>query len=212
MSKVTVQEAEFLTGMTRQAINYATKNGTLSYTQNDRGVKVIDISELQRADYQLMKSMEELEEFRRIGKKASDVKTRQTLHVKDEGTSDSNAELLKQQIENQNKMLEVLDKERVREREQYERQIETLTDSLTRAQETAQKITLLLEDKSKSSSGGGGEWEKGLKALEERIAAQDALARKEIEEIKRNSQRQVLQYKTALEAEKSKPLWKRLFG
>jgi hypothetical protein len=83
-------------------------------------------------------------------------------------------------------------------------------DAFDKAQATADKITALLENK--SGSGGGGEWEKALKALEERIANQDLQARKEIEEIKKNTQRQVLHYKTALETEKTKPLWKRLFG
>jgi len=212
MSKVTIQEAEFLTGLTRQAINYATKNGTLSYTQNERGVKVIDISELQRASYPLIKTMEELEDFRKFGKKATDVKTRQNLRVKEESDVVSRVDLLEQQIENNQKMLESLERERNRERDLYEKQIDTLTESLKTAQETAHKVTLLLEDKSKPPSNGAGEWEKAFKALEERISNQDSQAKKEIEEIKKNSQQQVMRYKTALEAEKNKPFWKKIFA
>lgn len=214
MSKVTVQEAEYLTGLTRQAINYATKNGTLSYTQNERGVKVIDVSELQRASYPLIKTMEELEEFRKFGKKATDVKARQSLRVKEDSDTVTRVELLEQQIENNQKMLESVEKERNRERDLYEKQIDTLTASLKTAQETAHKVTLLLEDKTKARSDGAGaaDWEKAFKTLEERIASQDAQARKEIEEIKKNSQQQVLRYKTALEAEKRKPFWKKLFA
>jgi len=44
MSKVTVREASVLTGVSRQTINDATKNGLLSFTKNKRGHKVIDIS------------------------------------------------------------------------------------------------------------------------------------------------------------------------
>jgi hypothetical protein len=211
MSKVTIQEAEFLTGLTRQAINYATKNGTLSYTQNERGVKVIDISELQRASYPLIKTMEELEDFRKFGKKATDVKARQNLRVKEESDVVSRVDLLEQQIENNQKMLESLERERNRERDLYEKQIDTLTESLKTAQDTAHKVTLLLEDKSKPQ-GGAGEWEKAFKALEERISNQDAQAKKEIEDIKKNSQQQVMRYKTALEAEKNKPFWKKILA
>ena len=214
MSKVTIQEAEFLTGLTRQAINYATKNGTLSYTQNERGVKVIDVSELQRASYPLVKTMEELEDFRKYGKKATDVKDRQILRVKEDSGTVTRAEMLEQQIQNNQKMLESLERERNRERDLYEKQIETLTESLKTAQETAHKVTLLLEDKTKARSDGAGaaDWEKAFKALEDRISNQDAQAKKEIEEIRKNSQQQVMRYKTALEAEKSKPLWKKFFA
>ena len=46
MSKVTVREAALLTGKSRETINAATKDGTISYTHNEKNHKVIDISEL----------------------------------------------------------------------------------------------------------------------------------------------------------------------
>jgi DNA repair exonuclease SbcCD ATPase subunit len=96
-------------------------------------------------------------------------------------------------------------------RELHMRQNETekWQEAFDKAQATADKITALLENKSGS---GAGEWEKALKALEERISNQDAQAKKEIEDIKKNSQQQVMRYKTALEAEKNKPFWKKIFA
>lgn len=59
MSKITVREASILTGKSRQKINDATKDGTLSFTKNKRGHKVIDISELSR-EFEIIKTIDDL--------------------------------------------------------------------------------------------------------------------------------------------------------
>lgn len=59
MSKVTVREASVLTGVSRQTINDATKNGLLSFTKNKRGHKVIDISELTR-EFEIVENIDVL--------------------------------------------------------------------------------------------------------------------------------------------------------
>ena len=61
MSKVTVREAALLTGKSRETINSATKDGTLSYTLNNKNHKVIDVAELSRV-YEITKTLEEVEQ------------------------------------------------------------------------------------------------------------------------------------------------------
>ncbi len=210
MSSVTIQEAEFLTGLTRQAINHATKKGAISYTLNEKGVKVIDVSELQRSGYELIKTIEELEEFKQSGKKTKHVKSRKNKHVKDSSNAEVPVELLKQELESSKKFTENLEKERSRERALYEQQVETLTDSLKRAQETAQRVTLLLEDKPKDE-GRGNEWQKAIKAMESRVANQEQESKdRNDREQKVLRQNQLL--RKALQEEKSKGFFKKLFG
>ena len=71
MSKVTVREASVLTGKSRQTINDATKDGTLSFSKNKRGHKVIDISELTR-QFEIIENIEVLDS--KIQKSKSDSK------------------------------------------------------------------------------------------------------------------------------------------
>lgn len=61
MSQVTVIQAAFLTGKTRQTINKFTKNGKLSFARNAEGAKVIEIAELQRV-FPLVKTMADWEQ------------------------------------------------------------------------------------------------------------------------------------------------------
>ena len=49
MTKITIAEAEALTGKSVKTLHRHTKEGTLSFSQNAQGVKVVDIAELQRA-------------------------------------------------------------------------------------------------------------------------------------------------------------------
>ena len=72
MSKVTVREASVLTGVSRQTINDATKNGLLSFTKNKRGHKVIDISELTR-EFEIVEKIDVLDNKRKELKSDSKV-------------------------------------------------------------------------------------------------------------------------------------------
>ena len=72
MSKVTVREASVLTGVSRQTINDATKNGLLSFTKNKRGHKVIDISELTR-EFEIVEKIDVLDNKRKESKSDSKV-------------------------------------------------------------------------------------------------------------------------------------------
>lgn len=72
MSKVTVREASVLTGKSRQTINDATKDGTLSFSKNKRGHKVIDISELSR-EFEIIENIDVLSSTMKESKSDSKV-------------------------------------------------------------------------------------------------------------------------------------------
>ena len=89
--------------------------------------------------------------------------------------------------------------------------METLKDALSKAQDGYNNVTRLLEDQSKDKESGAGEWEKSMRAVEARISNQE----KESKETKEKAQkilRQNQSLKRALEAEKNKSVWKKLFG
>jgi hypothetical protein len=95
-----------------------------------------------------------------------------------------------------------------RELENKQSENENWQKALDKAQETAQRVTLLLEDKSKEKDNT---LEQSLKALESRVANQER-DNKEEKERAQKILRQNQQLKKALEAEKSKSLWQKLFG
>ena len=106
----------------------------------------------------------------------------------------------KQQLENERK-------ERERERELLKTQIESLQESLKTSPEGHNRATLLLENQ----QGGVGEWEKSIKALEVRLANQEK-AEKERGQREEKILRQNRALKKALDEEKSKGFFKKIFG
>lgn len=76
--------------------------------------------------------------------------------------------------------IELLEEERKREREQYQDQIENLKESLKLAQEGHNKATLLLEHQS-NEKPNNKEWVESFKALENRIANQEKVAKEKAE-------------------------------
>lgn len=89
--------------------------------------------------------------------------------------------------------------------EQYKAQIETLKDALDKAQDGQNRVTLLLEKQTQD----GSEWQTSMDAMSEKIANQ---TKQQLEEMNRRHERELTQVKKALHAERSKSIWKRLFG
>ncbi len=104
-------------------------------------------------------------------------------------------------------LLEKEQQERERERKQYREQVEQLQESLKLAQEGQNRATLLLENHRKSSD----EWEKTLLAVQKQISNQDQSLRKEFDQFKETAGKKLAQYKRALEEERSKSVWSRLW-
>jgi hypothetical protein len=188
MSKVSVREAAFLTGKSRETINTATKDGILSFTLNERNHKAIDIAELERV-YPLVKSPADMAQ-------SGNVSDGQELT--ESGPSDLREQVavLREKLESSLKENGQLTSERERERRQLEEQIEQLRTSLEKAQDQHGKAMLLLTHQS-SEEGAGGQQSIQIKALEETMLKI------------RKQNRRIYQ---ELQAEKSKPLWKKLFG
>ena len=101
-------------------------------------------------------------------------------------------------------LLDVEIRERTRERERMQTEIDRLEDILQRSEERHNKITLRLEDRTR----GIGEWEKSFQELQNKVDDQGEELLKECERLRNLAK----QYKTAYQSEKSKSPWKKLFG
>ena len=170
VSKVTVRIAAELTGKSRETINNATKDGTLSYTKNGRNHKVIDVSELERI-YPLVKTMDEVE-------KKSTVKKSQAPSETDSQEWRSRYVEAKTQLEASESKIQLMEKYNTKERSLFEDQIENLQTSLKLAQEGHNNATRLLEDK----RGDKDEhWQTAFAKLEEQVSNKEIIANDKLE-------------------------------
>ncbi len=198
MSKVTVREAALLTGKSRETINTATKDGTISHTHNEKNHKVIDISEFQRV-YPIIKSMEEI--------KSGSVQSRQNRTVNSQSGMEKELAVMKERLEGLVREKDHLTEERQRERRQLESEIDNLRSSLEFSQQQQKEIRLLLTDQRKSEEKRGfveNERDRKLDDLEQKIKE----LRAQNKRIFRHSKEQ----KKKLEELEHQPFWKRLFG
>ena len=179
MSKVTVNQAAFLTGKSKETINKATNDGTISHSLNESKRKVIEIAELQRV-YPIVNDLEEMPN----GSKST--KSDQAVSESDKTESDSKISDLKYQIEIlQEKLnsseanLKMISEERERDLEN----IEDLKKKFEKEQELHSDALKLITDQSRSESRAD-DWEKQFKGLDQRIANQEKIL---IEEKKRTA-------------------------
>ncbi|MEM9887287.1 MAG: hypothetical protein AAF849_15445 [Bacteroidota bacterium] len=164
MSKVSVRKAAQLTGMSRETINTATNDGTISCSLNERGHKVIDIAELQRV-YPIVRTMQEIE-------KSENVKSRQNLAVSSQSELEKELAMLRERAAHLNTQNEMLVSERRRERSQLESEIENLRETLERSQQQQKQTMLLLTDQRKQEEGRGQiqyEQDRKLDAMAEKM-------------------------------------------
>ena len=194
MSNVSPSKAAELADVSRTTIYADMGSGKLSFTQQSKNKKTINVAELERV-YGPLKVMGEQ-------KVSSGVKTEQ----KDRTPLQSDLvelAVLREKVSNHEKL-----------DEQNQERIEYLEKALDKAQTNAQR---LLEDKSGENSQND-KWEKTMKALESRIANQEKAEKdrqereqKLLDENKRIKQAYSRQ-KKELEAEKNKGFFKKLFG
>lgn len=190
-TKFNQSEAARIVGRVRNTIAAHIKCGKLSAEQDGQGNLVIDQSELLRAygddcDF-------------------SRVDANSTTELKDQSAlAPTAAHAVHAQLSMTEQLLEAQREERKRERERLEAEIERLEQMLSRSEERQNKITLLLEDRTR----GIGAWEKSFQALERRVAEQEKELRKKHEE----AQQQANRFKRAYQAEKSKTIWQKVFG
>jgi chromosome segregation ATPase len=199
LSKISVSQAAKLSGKSRETINKATQNGTLAYTLNSATKrKEIDVAELERV-YKLVTTMAALEEASVPVKSASSV-----------SSSDTSVEAaqLRVKLASSERTIEMIQAERDRERRQLESEIENLRSSLEKAQEQHGKALLLITDQSSQTQSKKDDWDKSLRALEARLANHE----KEQRETKEAAKRKIASLQRALEQERTKSFFERLFG
>ena len=184
-----ISAANRITGKSRTTIAKHIRTGRLSVTQDDFGNKLIDAAELIRVygddcDFDREEATSD-----------------QTSP--DQQSSNGHSELRQLRSQLDREMAE-----RERERQQYREQVEHLQETLKRAQEGQNIATRLLENQTQ----GKGDWEQAIRALENRLANQEKNTKAELQEMKTAASRKLMQYKQALEKERNKTLWQRLWS
>ena len=198
--KLTLGQAAKEAGISKPSLSAAIKKGRLSANKNDSGVYEIDPAELFRV-YPKKQEANPLDNSSPL-----------TLTNGKKGVgSGVSKEVLDLLLAERGKLLEEKDKTIKR----LEEEKSEIRDDLQDQKDQSKRITLLLENQ---SSKGAGDWEKGLKALEERIANQEKSAKEiedkalKLEEENRKLKKVVTTKEQALKEEKSKGFFKRLLG
>ena len=191
-TQYTISAANRITGKSRTTIAKHIRTGRLSVTVDEQGNKLIDAAELHRVY-------------------GDDCNFDREQSTAEQGTA---AQLSSPSHLEVQRLKDLLDREvteRERESRQYREQVEHLQETLKRAQEGQNLATKLLEHQTQ----GKGNWEQAIQALEKRLANQERTTRAEIDELrelKAAASKKALKYKQALEEERSKPMWKRLWS
>lgn len=202
--KLSMEEAAQVIGKTKKTIyNHKDKN-RFTYEIDSDGKAVIDVSELLRVYGSSSEINERLEKL--IADPRGEISVKKETYTA--ATKREESALIEYKIK-----LARLEAELSKEQElkkKAEEQVDYFKEALERAQDTSQKITLLLENKSKENEKED-KWQNSMSALESRVSNQEAKAKEDLEKSQKVL-RQNQALKKALEAEKNKSLWQRLFG
>jgi hypothetical protein len=183
MSNVSITKAAKLSGVSRTTLYTDMDSGKVSYDITGKNRRTINVAELERVYGSL--NIEGSE------KVSSSVKSEQN-NLTNEHIPLVELAVLREKVQNYENL-----------QQKQEEAIEFLQSSLEKSQTNSQR---LLEDKTNSNS-----WQKSFKALEQRIANQEKVAKEKAErEEKILRQNKVLKKK--LEEEKNKIFFQKLFG
>lgn len=199
MSQVTIAEAAALTNRSRETINYATRQGRLSYSRNAQKWKVVELSELDRV-FPLVKTLDEL---------------REEEAAENDGPAPPADAALKERLRHSESVRQSLAEERERERRQLTAEIESLRESLERAHDCLRKsqdehgrALLMLTDQSQTRADAAANWESTLRRLETRIANE---TQEQLSRLKSEHQAEVARLRQTLAEQPDRPFWRRLF-
>jgi murein L,D-transpeptidase YcbB/YkuD len=195
--KFSISESARIAGVTRKTLYKHIETKPISIEKDENERPVIDASELMRVYGDQCR----FDQDRDTRKTPSN--TQANIQEYPEGDSADTALVRKE--------LELVRQQMVSEREGLEEQIDYLRRKLDESNSEARKLTALLTDQ-RGTESRAGEWQKAFQALEERIANKENEAQKQVDDMKRKASAQIARYKKELEAEKSKPLWKKLFA
>jgi hypothetical protein len=178
-TQYSVSAAARITGKGRATIARHCKTGKLSYTVNSEGNKEVAGSELVRV----------------YGNDCDFGREVERTQLSDTNRSDSPSK-------GEHEAVATARAEQIR---QYETQIEYLQQALNKAQESQNRITLLLEQRSNEK----GDWQKSLDAMARSLANQTSA---EIAKFRSAHDQEIKQLKRALHQERNKSFWRRLVG
>jgi hypothetical protein len=181
--KLSMEQAATVIGKSKKTIYNHKDRNKFSFDTDEEGKTVIDASELLRVygnKPDIIQRLKELQEpTNENGSEITQNYTKKPMQsVKESEIVDYKIKLVKLEAE--------LEKEKALKMK-VEESLDYFKEALEKAQETAQKVTLLLEDQRSNKNEPDNSWQKSLKALEDRIANQEA----------------AVQEKIALEAEKT---------
>ncbi len=213
-----MEQAAIVIGKSKKTIyNHKDKN-KFSYDIDEEGKAVIDASEILRVYGNKPEITERLKELQEPTKEQGSVNT--PNYTKKASVTVKDSEIVEYRIKIAQLEAE-LDKEKSL-KIKTEEDLEYFKEALINSQDTAQKVTLLLEDKRNKPDHKTDNWERSLKALEERITNQEKDAKikseneaKEKEEIQKQLEEKenlLKEKEEALELEKHKSFIHRMLG
>lgn len=202
-------DAAVLAGVSRRTFYNHIDSKPITTKRNQNDEKVVDLSELKRVygEETILSNLQKMQED-------DDVQPRELAHNDGvqsvQNSQSADLKLMRARIEALENEKNLIEEQARREREQIQDERDFLRKRLEEAQEGQKRITLLLEDHSQKQNGGEA-WEKSFRALEQRLANQEKAA-KDREEKEQRLLKQNRGLKQALEAEKNKSFWQKLFG
>lgn len=172
-----MEQAAVVIGKSKKTIyNHKDKN-KFSYDIDGDGKAVIDASELLRVYGNKPEIVERLKTLQEPSNDKGNVTTQNYTEKTPSGVKES--EIVEYRIKIV-KLESELEKEKAL-KSKTEEDLEYFKDALTKSQETAQKVTLLLENQHGKTANIGNDWQQSLKALETRIANQEKAAKDKAE-------------------------------
>lgn len=210
--KLTMEQAAQVIGKTKKTIYNHRDANKFSWDTNDEGVMVVDASEILRVygeDEPIPTRLKQLQEEGSVnGSEITQDYTPKRTSKNPTMSDEEYRELIKLREENKYK------EKRIEDLEQDKEKWQNLASD---AQNSVQKMTLLLEDQ-REKKDGSDKWGETLEALERRLANQDEEAKKRLEnedalkaenlKMRRIAKKQ----QQALKEEREKSWLKKLFG
>lgn len=178
-TRYSISAASRITGKSRATIARHLKASKLSFDLDNEGNRTIDASELMR----VYGDECDFQQEEKRGRRSESVRIETKLPPSDAALDAVREQLIKQ----------------------YQDQIEHLQQTLDKAQDGQNRVTLLLEQKSSERN----DWQQSLDAMGKSIANQ---TQSQIKELRDGHDREIKQLKRALHQERSKSFWQKLFG
>ena len=215
MSQVSITEAAKMAGVSRATIYNDINAGTISFETGSKDKKMINVAELQRV-YRTLKSPDTIDD-------SKDVEKRQERQSSDSNGAGGQYAVLQERLEAEKKRVEHLEEmlkkeqdERKRERETAKQFEEYMKEQLANQGDSIKNFTRLLEDQRGSKSNDDqSDLKDTVLALKKELEDQKEEQRKKEEarrEALKKRQEMEKKRKEQEEAEKSKGLFKKLFG